>query len=645
MARTGHNGLTGRRGVRRLLACGLIAWMGTMGMMGTQAGAQPPAPTQPSATIVHSGKAGTWVRRAVLVTWTDTSQDELQFAVERQSKRDGVWREGNMVRVPRNTSALMDNPGEGDHRYRVRAEGDKEASGWSEWTQTEVSNREATTQAVPTPPPLPEPQPNVADRSGSNTEQEFFIPHRSPDTRVVHIASSGDDENDGATPDRPIRTFIRAYALMRDTYPDHLLLRAGDTFENTSIANGYGGWDKGGRSLREPMVIGVYGEGVRPTIRVRDGAHGMLIMGNDLWNGNIVIAGLHFENDRPDPDKGGVGVRMFGIGGNILIEDCLFEKFTGNVSFESSINNDSSPSNWIVNVTLRRCVLVDAFGGTGHSQGSYFSMVDGLLIDECVVDHNGWSETVPGKNSTIYNHNFYVQPSCTNVLIRDTISTRAAATGAQMRGRDQSVVDCLFVDNAIHITAGHGQARWPQQAWRGRFVGNVIQGGTDIGLPGTKREPRGFGIGIATSDNGVVRGNLISQLTGGAKAGFWINEPNFTWTVEGNIMYEATGRFVRDDRRRETTPVLGANQFVTEADRLWVDPERNVSTYMSSLGMKGDDASLAAFLRSARDRERGTWDARFTARAVNVHIREGFGMAGPSEQESREPVTVVPMGP
>ena len=53
------------------------------------------------------------------------------------------------------------------------------------------------------------------------------------------------------------------------------------------------------------------------------------------------------------------------------------------------------------------------------------------------------------------------------------------------------------------------------------------------------------------------------------------------------------------------------------------DPTRSIETYMASLG---ETATLDAFIAKARAQDRYSWDARFTADAVNDYIRAGFGM-------------------
>lgn len=51
------------------------------------------------------------------------------------------------------------------------------------------------------------------------------------------------------------------------------------------------------------------------------------------------------------------------------------------------------------------------------------------------------------------------------------------------------------------------------------------------------------------------------------------------------------------------------------------DPNRSISTYMSSLGMT---ATYEAFIQKADMQSKDNWDPRFTANAVNNYIRDGF---------------------
>jgi hypothetical protein len=477
------------------------------------------APVQPTA--VSALDAGN--QRDVRISWVDGANNETGFRLERSSWTNGAWSAPNLETLAANTTSYIDTPGMGRFRYRVQAFNTNGDSGWSEYGSATITD--GWTQVV-----------------------------KSADTREIFVSSSlGNDNNTGLTENDPIRTLSKAFYTVRDGMPDHVRLRRGDVWTGEQLANGYGAWDKHGRSASEPIVIYSYGNAeARPLIRA--GQHGtvMLVMGNDVFNGNMNLIGLHFQANRrmvgdPNftPDEGATGLRWYGTGGNLLIEDCYFEGFTGNLSIESPLtaNAPGSPiTNWVRNIVIRRSVFADAYAtNTSHSQGLYFSMVDGLLVDECVVDHNGWSTTVPNRPSTIFNHNFYVQPNVTNAMIRNTISARAAATAVQCRGRKQDVFNVLAIDSPLSITAGHGSTRMPDQAWTGTFSYNVTLGSRDIGVNNSL--PRGFGMAFGTSNGGTLEKNIIAHNTttvGGEPA---LSSDGVTQNsiVRDNIIYNWTG--------------------------------------------------------------------------------------------------------
>src|SRR5439155_9756143 len=79
---------------------------------------------------------------------------------------------------------------------------------------------------------------------------------------IIYVSSStGDDGNDGLTPTTPKRTIAAGYDLLRDGYPDWLLLRCGDVWHENIPA-----WNRSGRSATEPAVLWNYGSGSRPLL-------------------------------------------------------------------------------------------------------------------------------------------------------------------------------------------------------------------------------------------------------------------------------------------------------------------------------------------------------------------------------------------
>ena len=75
-------------------------------------------------------------------------------------------------------------------------------------------------------------------------------------TCVFYVSSSGgSDLNDGLSPTTPVQTIAKAASLLRNGYPDWLLLKKGDTWTNDT----FGYLSASGRSAAEPMLPGAHG--------------------------------------------------------------------------------------------------------------------------------------------------------------------------------------------------------------------------------------------------------------------------------------------------------------------------------------------------------------------------------------------------
>src|SRR4051812_40417524 len=107
-------------------------------------------------------------------------------------------------------------------------------------------------------------------------------------TITIHVSSNaGVDGQDGRSPEQAVKTIRRGQALLRNGRPDRLLLKRGDTFEET-----FGNWNKSGASPDEPLVIGAYGEGPRPKVVARETVFNLY--GKQPLLHDLVISGIHF---------------------------------------------------------------------------------------------------------------------------------------------------------------------------------------------------------------------------------------------------------------------------------------------------------------------------------------------------------------
>ncbi|MCR6630368.1 MAG: hypothetical protein NVV74_10145 [Magnetospirillum sp.] len=136
----------------------------------------------------------------------------------------------------------------------------------------------------------------------------------SSDSRIVYVSNAGNDANNGLSASTPKATIAAANSLIRDGYPDHLLLRRGDTF---SVGGGtaLGRW-KNGRSATEPMLLSYYGSsGARPIVKVVE----KMLDHDGHTRNHLAFIGVDFYKSNSDPASpdfnGSSGVEGFSVGG------------------------------------------------------------------------------------------------------------------------------------------------------------------------------------------------------------------------------------------------------------------------------------------------------------------------------------------
>jgi hypothetical protein len=499
----------------------------------------------------------------------------------------------------------------------------------------------------------------------------------SPDARTVYVSSTtGDDANDGLGEARAKRSLAAAKALLRHGFPDRLLLRRGDTWQES-----LGHWKTSGRSRSEPMLVSTFGDAdARPLLQT--GTRGGLWTngggGSPPTVDHVAVVGLRFVADGYDGHDGEAGVLLLLPGSDILIEDCAFERYAANVVFQGFDGRLSD-------VRLRRCVILDAWAIDGRAQGLYVDAVDGLLVEENVFDHNGWREDLPGAGADIYSHDIYVDNGNTGVTVLGNVIANAASHGLQLRCGGLAA-DNLFVRNSIGLLVGGGNAPEPGGV-TADVHDNVVLDGKDI----DPAHPRGWGITLENIASGRVRGNVVAHgVSGGmphalelaGNGPFGIRDLR----IEENILYDWSGSLtihgdasslsgivlarndIQEPRGRRALITIGDDGAVasirSDGNRLfhrllpgraWVrldgedcslaswqqrvhdlssnsgavdypDPGRDLATYAGMLGEQGGAASVLAAMRA---QSRAAWRPEFTASAVNRYVRAGFGLPSP----------------
>jgi hypothetical protein len=433
-------------------------------------------------------------------------------------------------------------------------------------------------------------------------EAGFTVVPEKAGARTIYVAADGDDRNDGLTPDTPMASPRRAAWKVRHYSSDRLLLKAGDTFDG-----GLGVWNRSGNDPEHPVLIGVYGEGDRPVVRTH--GEGFITLEAARIK-NLVIQGIHAvavrrDPDRPEFDAAKVpysegGVRLLSTGGNILFEDCKIESYA--LNFLIQVPKDRTP---VTGVTLRRCIVVDAWshwdGAIGsHSQGIYADRAADLRFEQCLFDHNGWNATASGGNRTKFNHNLYIQDNCRGISVVDNFIARSSAHGLQLRPGGEAIGNLFYrCPMAMFTTAG-------------TIVDNVVLEAIDMSEK--KGEGRGQGLYVLRAANQEpvqVRRNVVGRQLGRA---YWMGGIELDHPHRGQPPAQAyLSENVVFGWKQE--PVRGGEHALGGHDTRVLDDAPAVPI-----------DQLPGRLEAARERPRGVWQPKHDVRCFNTAVREAVGI-------------------
>ena len=454
----------------------------------------------------------------------------------------------------------------------------------------------------------------------------------SVDTQVIYVSESeGDDNNDGLSEQTPVKTLARGWDLLRDDKPDWLLLKRGDFWNNES----FDGFDLAGRSADEPMVISTYGaKGARPLIVPPHGSNGFKNSKTKI--DGLVIQGLHFYAATRDPgshrfldrdgEVEGINVRIGASDGKfvngLIIEDCIVTHFDTNIKIVDDASrmhrdNYDRPIPGVagrINVKIRRNIVRFASGTDSHSVGVYIEGTIDSVIEENLIDHNGWTQVDGVQERNKRSHNIYAQSFNGPLTVRNNIIARGAANGLQLRAGGD-IENNLFVRNALAFwTSTHNS--------KARY--NVILESDDIN-PDVPADRRGVGLEGWNMQEYLIKGNIVAHRVGQLqRPGIDVNADKLY--VYNNIVYnwnDNTGNsFALDADERLVESGNQAPEFYTPGETPnYVDPTRSVGSYAGTIDL---DPTLDAFLDFAANRPRGVWVYKAESERINAYIRAGF---------------------
>jgi hypothetical protein len=429
----------------------------------------------------------------------------------------------------------------------------------------------------------------------------------SSDSRIVYVSSSsGSDSNNGLSSSTPKATIAAGNALIRDGYPDHLLLKRGDTF--TLGSGGLGSW-KNGRSATEPVEISYYGSsGARPVVKIVD----RFIDHNGSVRNYQAFVGLEIYKSNSDPSSGDYtgasgteGLRFVGGGANLRIEDCRI-RFV-------QITIQSYGSGTYTNVEVRRNIVLDSWvHGSATSQteiqGMYVSGVDGYLIEENFFDHNGWNEGISDAAANQFNHDIYVQyDNQAGGIMRGNILARGAAHGLQARSggevdRNLCVLNAVGLNvGGVHTPTDSNVLTWPNYAHDNVVLNGRLMSTTDSNYPRTNAI---YGIWEDSYIQGAsIDGNIVANRINSGSNQSYHDLSNMDYGT--NISYNW-------DPSLDTT------------NGSWPHPNDDLGDYNASIGGTN---STTAYLTTLRNRALGSLPWNLTAYAAINYIRAGFLMS------------------
>lgn len=330
-------------------------------------------------------------------------------------------------------------------------------------------------------------------------------------SRLIYVSSStGNNANSGFSPGVPKRTIngaSGAFALLRANQPDWLMLRAGDIFRSP-----IGGFENifGGPSPDAPMVITSYGVGARPILRPSPSSNALFLHNfNQQITRNVAVVDLDFDwtNTARAP---GNAIQLTTPFSNILIEGCRISNFATGISI-------SAPAASSAGLKIRRNVITECCGGPGiDGHGIYLrATYDDALIEENVLDHNGWSTlfTGSGYRQTNRRHNSYFQIT-QRVIARGNIVSRASNTGLGLRSGGIAA-DNFVTNNSAGILFGASDGtNYTAGGVTGSVYRNVIFDGKNVG--GDNPNDQGWGIISQNVLSGEIRDNLIVHNRSGS---------------------------------------------------------------------------------------------------------------------------------
>jgi hypothetical protein len=461
----------------------------------------------------------------------------------------------------------------------------------------------------------------------------------SPGARVIYVSSSsGNDKNGGLSPSSPVASLAKGISLIRNNSADELLLKKGDTWNSN-----FGYWSKMGISASDPIVIGAYGSGPRPTLDTGNQS-AFTDGGNTL--ANVDIIGLKMvANARGAAGPNGINVDS--KVDNFLIENCDIQDYGNDIVFQEYYGP-------MDNITIRRSIIADAWSGNGsHSQGLFCDGCHGITLEQNVFDHNGWNLATGGW-MTIFNHDVYITADNSGLVAIGNTFSNASNFGLEARCGG-TIENNLFYNDADGLDFGlvDGSPLTPGGV-SGTISGNVFSGSHTIGgvtYGGAVMIGNVNSSGLRVTNNvftnnsvGKVAAIQLSVGAGNPNASSAVGLNNIT--ISGNVVYKwyeglyiaggmhpgGSGEYAINNvkvsgntfavvqNRSNGANYSGVYVATSAAVTGMSDPNRTLDTYAASVG----ESNAATFINAEMQLSDTNWLTKLTAAAADAYVDAGF---------------------
>lgn len=358
----------------------------------------------------------------------------------------------------------------------------------------------------------------------------------SADSRLIYVSTSGNDTGAqfyspsstevGTDPFNPsgsilpYATIDAALAQARAGYPDYILLKRGDTWTRTGAIV-----LKAGRSATERAVLGYYGTATaRPEVK----QYG-INLGRASYSAVIGIKFYAAQRNPNSPDfvgfaNVGSNIGFDGLGGynnslvgGLLIEDCWFDWFAGNI-----LQSPQTTAPVLTNIIIRRNIITNNYSVGGHSQGLYSDRAS-IWLKENIFDHNGWYQQGAGNvqaegRATMFNHNTYFG-SARDTVFRNNLFLRASSIGNKFTSNTAAGINevkawnllidnNLYIEGEVGISLGGNDDQNNGPRWRNIQVTNNVM--MHVGRAQPTLRTLGWGLDVQDWDSGLVTGNIFT---------------------------------------------------------------------------------------------------------------------------------------